>query len=272
MTPNRGYPFGSRILRIAYSDLLFAPMNSAEHFQLAAHLGFDSLKGDVRITADGGLVMCHDEGLTLDSEGRIGRYDRNNHVKFRDMTFAEVMALEYASFADVMGHHAKVCDFETFVRICKMNGKTVYATVRDYNIPEMIAGVIAILRKYDMETNCVINSFTYEALAEVRKHSSVIPVSQVQDIGYLPVKEDIDRLLALGNSILTLFWYTAGLTRERWAEADEVMAIAAEANLPVHMALVPSRAQYEDMRAAASAASSSTARCFLTRGQISTSA
>ncbi len=60
-----GYPFRGYVLNIVYSDLLFAPMNSAEQYQLAAHLGFDALRGDVRITADGGLVMCHDEGITL---------------------------------------------------------------------------------------------------------------------------------------------------------------------------------------------------------------
>ena len=54
------------VLRIAYSDLmltpgnLLAPINTAEHYYLAAHLGFNAIKGDVRITADGGLIMCHD--------------------------------------------------------------------------------------------------------------------------------------------------------------------------------------------------------------------
>ncbi len=67
---NSGYPFGGRILNIAYSDIGAAPKNSAEHFQIAAHLGFNALKGDVRITADGGLVMCHDAGITLDENGR----------------------------------------------------------------------------------------------------------------------------------------------------------------------------------------------------------
>ncbi len=244
---NKGYPFHGCVLNIAYSDLLFAPMNSAEHYQLAAHLGFDALKGDVRITADGGLVMCHDEGITLDENGRIGRYDRNDQMKFRDLSYASLMEMEYASFADAMGHYARMCDFETFVRICKKNRKMVYATVRDYNIPQMIEGVIAVLRKYDMEEHCIINSFTYESLCEVRRHSQKITVSQVQDLGYLPNTEDVDRLCALGNSIMTLFWYTVGLTRERWAEADEVMAYAKTRSLPVHMALVPSRAQYEDM-------------------------
>jgi len=244
---NSGYPFSGRVLNIAYSDIGAAPMNSAEHFQLAAHLGFNSLKGDVRITADGGLVMCHDAGITLDENGRIGRYDRNNQKMFRDLAFADVKAMEYAAMVEPMGHYARVCDFETYVRICRDNEKVAYVTVRDYNIPDMIAGVIAILRKYNMEGHSIINSFAYEALREVRKHTDRIPVSHVFDLGYLPTEEDLHRLLALGNGIMTLFWYTIGLTKEHWAEADGLLKAAADAELPVYMAIVPQREPYEFM-------------------------
>ncbi|MBQ4051274.1 MAG: hypothetical protein IJD13_06550 [Oscillospiraceae bacterium] len=244
---NSGYPFGGRILNIAYSDLGIVPMNTAEHFQLAAHLGFNSLKGDVRITADKGLVMCHDEGVTLDENGRIDRYDRNNQQKFRDLSFADVKAMEYAYFADKMGHHARACDFETYVRICRDNEKIAYVTVREYNIPDMIAGVLGVLQKYNMEDRCIINSFTYEALQEVRKYTGRIPVSQVFDFGYLPDEEDLNRLLALGNSIMCLFWYLPARTEEHWAEADKLLADAAQASLPVYMAIVPSREPYEFM-------------------------
>ena len=89
-----GARFGQKVLNIAYSDLTLAPMNSAEHFYLAAHLGFDALKGDVRITRDNGLILCHDEGFTLNENGRIGGYDRNCHTRFLDTDFADVMKLE----------------------------------------------------------------------------------------------------------------------------------------------------------------------------------
>lgn len=241
---NYGARFGGKILNIAYSDLLLAPMNTAEHFYLAAHLGFDALKGDVRITRDGGLILCHDAGFTLDENGRIGRYDRNCQTRFLDIDFQEVMKLEYASFADRMGYHAHVCDFDTYVRICKEHGKIVYATVRDNRIPEMIAGVISTLRKYSMEEHAIINSFTYESLCEVRCHSDIIPVSHVFDIGYLPTSEDIDRLAALGNAICTLFWYTVGRNDSHWDEYAPLAAYAASKDIPLHMAIVPSFADY----------------------------
>lgn len=235
-----GMRFGQKVLNIAYSDLTLAPMNSAEHFYLAAHLGFDALKGDVRITRDNGLILCHDEGFTLDENGRIGRYDRKCHTRFLDTDFADVMKLEYAAYADRMGYHAHVCDFDTYVRICKEEGKIVYATVRDNKIPEMIAGVIKTLRKYGMEEHAIINSFTYESLCEIRRHSDIIPVSNVFDIGYMPTREDIDRLEVLGNSICALFWYTFGRDDSHWAEADELMAYAAAKGVTMHMAIIPS--------------------------------
>ncbi len=235
-----GMRFGQKVLNIAYSDLNLAPMNSAEHFYLAAHFGFDALKGDVRITRDNGLILCHDEGFTLDENGRIGRYDRNCHIRFLETDFADVMALEYAAYSDRMGYHAHVCDFDTYVRICKEEGKIVYATVRDNKIPEMIAGVIKTLRKYGMEEHAIINSFTYESLCEVRRHSDIIPVSHVLDLGYLPTTEDIDRLAALGNAICALFWYTFGRNHSQWEEAEAIMAYAASRGITMHMAIIPS--------------------------------
>lgn len=40
------YKHNGAILNITYSTLLLAPINTAEHYQLASHLGFNAIKGD----------------------------------------------------------------------------------------------------------------------------------------------------------------------------------------------------------------------------------
>ena len=217
--------FGRTIMNTAYSGIRLAPINTAEHYHLAAHLGFNALKGDVRITSDGQLVMCHDWGFTLDENGRIGPYNRNNDIKILDMTFRQVMALEYAADFDVMGHYARVCTFDTFVRICKEQGMICYATLRNDRIPEVVRGVLDTLRKYHMTEHCVINSFTLETLREVRKYNRTITLSQVYDHRKPITVENVENVTALGNAMLTGFLYPAENGLELWEQSREAVEL-----------------------------------------------
>lgn len=249
--------FSDQIMNIAYSTLGLAPANTAEHFQIAAHMGFNAIKGDVRITSDNGLVMCHDAGVTLDCDGRITTYDSENEKKFVELKFEDVMRLEYNMNFDTMGHYAKVCDFDTFIRICKENGKVAYVTLRENKIPMVVAEVMKVLRKYSMEDECVINSFTYEVLQEVRKYSDTIPVSNVIDLGIIPGRDVIDCLKSLGNAILTMFLYPAEYypivynrsenPAKLWEQAADTTIYACENNIPIHMAQVKEYSDYRQL-------------------------
>lgn len=239
------------VLRIAYSDLmltpgnLLAPINTAEHYYLAAHLGFNAIKGDVRITADGGLIMCHDAGFTFDENGRIVLYDRTKGTDILSMTYEQIMALEYAENFGGLGHYAKVCDFDTYVRICKEAGKIAFVTLRENAIERLVPRVLAVLKKYCMEEHCVVNSFTYETLREVRRYSSTIPVSFVQ-----PLKEPLDRgavdkMIALGNGIICMFLYNGKGTRPDLLDAsEENLQYARQNDVQIYMAILNSYRDY----------------------------
>lgn len=236
--------FLNQIMNTAYSSIDLAPINTAEHYQLAAHLGFNALKGDVRITADDKLVMCHDPGITLDANGRIGKYDKENQLCFIEISYDYVMGLEYSDMHNQLGHYAKVCSFDTFIRICKETGKIAYITLRDQNIPQLARKVMQTLRKYHMESWCVVNSFTLETLQEIRKHSSIIPLSQVQKGWSMLTKETVDRLLPLGNVMITLFHYPAPDPQRLWDGSAEAIAYAQNAGIPIHMAQVGNNDDY----------------------------
>lgn len=239
--------FMNQIMNTAYSSIDLAPINTAEHYLLAAHLGFNALKGDVRITADDQLVMCHDAGITLDENGRIGKYDKENSRRFVDLTYDYVMGLEYSDMAEHLGHYAKVCSFDTYIRICKETGKIAYITLRDQKIPALAQKVMQTLRKYHMESWCVINSFTLETLQEIRKHSAIIPLSQVQKGWSILTKETVDRLMPLGNVIITLFHYPAPDPESLWERSADAIAYAQNAGIPIHMAQVGPYAEYSHL-------------------------
>lgn len=247
---NRNYhsrKFNGEVMNTAYSTIGLAPINSAEHFQLAAHLGFNALKGDVRITADNKLIMCHDAGFTLDENGRVTGYNSSNSIVIKDTNYADLMALEYVANNGVLGHYAKVCDFDTFIRICKENGKIAYITLRENKIPNLVAAMMDTLKKYRMEDHCVVNSYTLATLQEVRKYSATIPLSMVINLGAVLTKEMVDKVIPLGNSIVTMFLYPTDNPISLWDASAEALAYAAENDVQIHMAQVGSYADYSAM-------------------------
>ncbi len=235
------------IMNTAYSAIGLAPINTAEHFHLASHLGFNALKGDVRITKDDRLVMCHDAGITLDENGRITKYNKDDCLKFTDLEYSFVKDLEYNGEYDAMGHYAKVCDFDTYVRICKENGKLVYITLREDNISELVSEVIKTVRKYHAENNCLINSFTIETLREVRKYSDVIPLSQVIEYKAALTKKVVDDVIGLKNGIVTMFIYPENEPMKYWKESEKMVGYAFENGVQIHMAQVKQYKDYCDM-------------------------
>lgn len=230
--------FGREIMNTAYSAIGLAPANSKEHFYLASHLGFNALKGDVRITKDDRLIMCHDSGITVDDEGYIVKFDKDNYIKFIDYDYDYFKKYSFRDFCQQLGYNAKLCDFETYVRICKENGKIVYITLRNDKTEIVVKEVLRILKKYHMTEYCVINSFSYDTISEVRKYSDTITISQVIDLRLIPDKEIVDKLYALGNSIITLFYFDLPESYDLWEDSKEILEYINEKGIPVHMAQV----------------------------------
>lgn len=188
--------------------------------------------------------MCHDAGFTFDENGRITEFERANCTNIRNMTYAQVMELEYAADYEVLGHYAKVCSFDIFIRICKENRKIAFVTLRENAIEALVPRVLEVLKKYCMEEHCVINSFTLETLQEVRKYSYTIPVSFVQ-----PPREQLDKaavesLIPLGNAIICMFLYGKEKRPDLWDASAESLRLAQDNDIQIYMAILNSYYDY----------------------------
>lgn len=193
---------------VAYSglsDANDASINTAEHFLYCAKSkAFTALKGDVRPTSDGGLIMCHDAGYTFDSNNRIISYDASDSTAISTLTTAQCKALEFARQHG--GQYIHPTDFETFVKICKEYGLICYVTVRDEQIADVVAPeVMRILKKYRMLEHCIINSQTKATLEVFRTLHRTVMLSFVKSHNSAMTQEDVDYVLSLGNCILNLF-------------------------------------------------------------------
>ena len=199
------YPF-DYIAYSSVSGIYDAPINTAAHYLrcCSPEYAFASIKGDLQLTADNRIVMCHDAGFTLNAEGRITRYNSANMIDIRGLTYSQCMALQYEkTYRD---EYVGVCDFETYIGICARNGKNAYITIRDRGIPELVNEMMSIITRYDMQSRCIINSANQRSLQAVRAYDPTIALSWVIS-GGVPSQAQADAAVRLGNCLMTLFAY-----------------------------------------------------------------
>lgn len=197
--------FDGRFNYVAYSAIngIGKDQNSREFFEWAAKKEFTALKGDMRITSDGKLVMCHDAGFTLDDAGLIAAYDSTNATAIHDMTEAECLALQYARYGGT------ICGFEEYVRICKKYGKIAYITIREEYTDEVVPEMMRVLRKYGMVKQCIVSGYpSATPLQAVREADPTIMLAYVLGHNADITTADIDLAISLGNMLICGFHFS----------------------------------------------------------------
>lgn len=198
------HPFGAlskkEINFISYSHTNGSPctINTQEEYIYNCKQGYNSIKGDLRLTSDGKIVMCHDAGFTFDSNGKIISYNENNCTLIHNMTYDECMSKQYADGSNV-------CDFETYIEICKKYGKFAFFDLRHEYLEDTIAEMLMIINKYQMKSNCVVACANITPATTVRNADKEIMISltvgRSDAAGDYGVKYYVDRAAALGNVI-----------------------------------------------------------------------
>lgn len=235
---------------IAYSRIANdrGSANTQEHLEYCATLPFTTLKADVRPTKDDRVILCHDKGFTLNEEGRIVKFDKDNYRPILEMTEAECLSLEHDE--PVNGHRCKVTDVETFIRICKESGKRAFITVRDQAIDRVIAFVMPLLAKYDMIDQSIINSFTISTLKAFREADASIRLSYVLPRWKAIEKEDVDVAKSLGNCLVTSFHFSRSDVDGGWEPMNAsqgALEYAAAQGVLVYQAQVSEAISLEDL-------------------------
>ena len=159
-------PFHNGFLHISYSRFLsYGPHNTKAVFESSGFLGFDAIKGDVRISADNVLIMCHDAGYTLDSNGKIAvTHDSNNEIVIRNMQSADILALKHSLYE----MDEPPCTADDYLRICAKWGKIPFVTVRDEYMDIIAPLLIEALERWNLIDRAIINSFTVASLEKFR--------------------------------------------------------------------------------------------------------
>jgi len=138
-----------------------SPENTLGAIRKAISLGVDYVELDIRATKDGQLVIMHD-----------GSVDRttNGHGAVKDLTLAEIRALDAGSKFDPKYAGEKVPTFEEVLKLCK--GKVcIYVDHKQAPTEQ----VLALIRKFGMEKRVVVYNGPRDLL-EWKKIAPSIPV------------------------------------------------------------------------------------------------
>ena len=136
--------------------------NTLTAFRNAMEMGVDMIETDVRMTADGWLVLMHDETVDRTTDG---------HGYVRDMTLAEFKQLNAARGYEDFAPEAPPT-FEEFLQLCsEQENLFLNFELKEYPVDgrdefayECADAIIEMLEKYNYAGKCVLNSFSAKLL------------------------------------------------------------------------------------------------------------
>jgi glycerophosphoryl diester phosphodiesterase len=148
-------------------DKTHAPENTLAAFKLAAENGADAIEFDLKLTADGRVVVLHDQTVnrTTNGEGRIFQ-----------LSFAEVRDLDAGTWFSekFRGERIPTLDevFETLDKRLYINVELAnYATPGDGLVPK----VIDLVKKHALKNQLLFSSFYARNLQKTRSLLPEVP-------------------------------------------------------------------------------------------------
>lgn len=144
------------------------PENTMEAFRAAIEIGADEIETDVRVTADGELVLIHDD-----------RVDRttNGEGKVCEMTLAELKKLDAGVKKGAEFAGARIPTLRELLELCKgYPTLTLDIELKEYPTEgrealafEVCDRILAMLDEYGFTDRCVVNSFSGKLNEYVRE-------------------------------------------------------------------------------------------------------
>ena len=194
-----------QIYSISYSGLDDGyTINTMSHFRKAAEYGFHCLKADMRLLKDGEIILCHDAGLTLDSLGRITKFDKEHYLSLDSMTLEEALSYEHCNADPESSFRPHLATLKEFLLFCKGRKLTPYITIRNERQRPTLESLRRILCETGMTDKIIINNFPANdsTMMMVREYFPDVPVSYTIRGSLKVDREVIDRIDALGNVLL----------------------------------------------------------------------
>jgi glycerophosphoryl diester phosphodiesterase len=139
-----------------------APENTLSAMRKAIESGADYAEMDVQQTADGVIVLLHDRDLK-----RVAGVSK----RLEEMSYDEVRKLDVGSWFDPAFASERVPTLEEVIKQCR--GRIRLNIELKFFGPDrrLAADVARLVQKLIFESECLITSLQFDALAEVKRHN-----------------------------------------------------------------------------------------------------
>lgn len=162
------------------------PQNSLPAFEAAGKLGFWAIETDVRKSADGVLVCCHD--ATVDSMFcGSGAVEEMTVRQLKQLAFKE----EKANGCEMPG---TMPSFDEYLALCKDHGCIPFIETKTADISDVLEAAL----RYFREEEIVISSVQFSHLERVRQITDRVFIHHI-----FSDEQKLLRLQELGNSGLS---------------------------------------------------------------------
>ena len=159
--------------------------NTNAAFIAAGNRSYYGIETDVHRTADGKIVVCHDNDLK-----RIAGVD----ISVETSTLAELQSIVLFDKDGTKDRNdLRLTVLENYIAICKRYEKHCVLELKSVFTDAEIRQIIDIIRSYDYLERVTFISFYYDNLQKIRKY---LPDQSAQFLFTAVTDELIDRLLA----------------------------------------------------------------------------
>ncbi|MFC6333890.1 glycerophosphodiester phosphodiesterase [Paenibacillus septentrionalis] len=136
----------------------YCPENTMAAFRYAIELGATGIETDVQMTADGELVLIHDENLK-----RTTGIDK----LVKDVTLAELKALDAGSWYSTDFAGEQVPTLDELMELVKAHHIMLNIEIKSGIVlyPNIERSVVDKIKAYGLEKQCIISNFNHYSLA-----------------------------------------------------------------------------------------------------------
>jgi glycerophosphoryl diester phosphodiesterase len=144
-----------------------APENTLAAFELALAQNADGIELDVKLSADGQVVVIHDSTVkrTTGSDGRV-----------KDLSLGQLQSLEAGSFFSEKFRGEKI---PTLEEVFEIVGKRTFINVEltNYNTPrdQLVEKVCSLVKKNELQNRVMFSSFFASNLSKARLYLPDVP-------------------------------------------------------------------------------------------------
>lgn len=144
-----------------------APENTLAAFELALSQGADGIELDVKLSADGQVVVIHDATVDRTTDG---------HGRVKDMSLAGLRGLDAGSFFAENYRGEKI---PTLEEVFESLGERMFINVEltNYNTPRdrLVESVCVLVNKFGLQERVLFSSFFASNLSKARTYLPEVP-------------------------------------------------------------------------------------------------